>query len=547
MDKYVTEFDGDINKNIMDFAKLNYVKTEYGIIEMFEYLMCWNNKLAIDIYEALGFSLDKKNIGTIISVLFLIKKNLADVVEGDNKMNFEILMENDILKDLNYEENVDISAEEFIFKNNIFQKKEKFIKNNLDIAFIEANSRIISKKYLKILKDYFNGINVGKMNLFEFKNLEEKIFFENEILTLDPKFVMRVLKAFSHQTSEVLKENKKGGDPKAIMNFNIYRESDKLMNKSPYHMLYKVYKLCNPFYNIFGYTTLENVKLVSKLYRFDYENDIKYDDLDFTKLCEKKLKSDFVYLVKEETLNNEFQDVKNASYKYIIYKSFLRYILTKFTIDDINNDVNFIIKNDIMVSSDDYNICDCVFDIYQNRKNLRELNSIFEHHLKNPESTNLYIYDFDNTLAIDYLELLYEGIYVESDNYSKYGDGLLYAAKGIEILSQASKINKPIILTKRYYGETKDLRKFLNKFDIKAYLLPTLSYKAKDTTKSQVLEEEWKYILRDLKRSEGVKNIFFADDLVENFEGIENLKEFIEGEIKTFEVSLQDEYAKNYS
>lgn len=282
------------------------------------------------------------------------------------------------------------------------------------------------------------------------------------------------------------------------------------------------------------------MELVSQLYMFDFSPEIILID-ELNVLCTSKLRSNYTYLVDSN------QEINDATRKFMCYNAFIEYILLFLRIKD-----GEMYYEQNPMGTRESSICDCIPNTIEYTEFIDKINleSVFNLHMSSKPG-NLFIYNFDNTLGVDELILL--GKYkLEPDQnrpYS-YSDGLkLYAPTGIEKLSAASKFNKPIILTKRYYGGTDDIREFLKKFNINAYVVPMLLYNGLRMSKPEVIEKIWDYIPEDIGLPEGVKikTIDFADDLESNFEDINNI--FANKNLKnisTHLVSLEDEFVKEY-
>lgn len=530
MNKFLTKLSGPKLEDAKDFLKFDFVDTEYGIVEIFEYLMCHHYETAKQIYETLGMDPSGKSIGNIISTLFLIK--------GDGYIG-----EREISKSTK-EELLEIMK----YMNSDYQKNPNYLKR-LDISFVEAIVSRGSMRAQKLLKsvpkkniNYYYGFGdytklfAKENSLYVFKNEEEVKFFEENILTLDPKIVIRIIKAFIFEP--ITKTDEINNLP--FTNYNPYDENTKKLLASPYHLVYRIYKDCRPFFNIFSYTNIENVGIVSQLYIPNFFPDQTIVN-DLGEICTKKLRSNYAYLVDSD------RDIEDATRKFMNYNSFIEYILMFFRAE--NEELIYVKEPQ---GTREYSLYDCIPSTLEYMEAMSRVNmeNVFDLHLaSNPG--DLFVYDFDNTLGVEGLTLLQKYRFVPEENriYSSSPEGILYAPNGIEKLSRASKLNKPIILTKRFYGGTNDIREFLRKFDIDAHIVPMLVYNGYTMTKPVVIDEIWNYIPEDIGLPEGVKikTINFADDLRENFDDINKILASRNLEdIKTHLVSLEDEFIKEY-
>lgn len=537
----ITEFKSNRADNLQDFINCEFVRNEYGIIEMFEYLMAWDNEMARQLYEDFGADTTGKSIGAIISKLFLIKGD--EFFPKDEDYELDNRTEEDL-------------KSEIVYESKFFQTNKEIV-NRLDISFIEAIASSHSERAKNMIVNiprsnktyYYDNGSLNEMkeaktspynSFYVFDDEKEVEFFEDNILTLDPKLVIRIVRAFSLETQTVFR----GENLPNFKFYNAYDENSKKMVVSPYHLVYHIYKDCRPLFNIFIYTDILNVEYVSKLYNFNFDPENSIVE-DLGKMCTFKLRSNYIYLAPKKYLENPSMNIENALYKFMFYNAFVEYVLYSLVV--VNDKLFF---NKQPKYKREYSLCDCIPDAkrYEDAVNRVKLEDVFDLHLNSKEG-DLFVYDFDNTLGIQFGALLKDKIIPEKSRpYSYYDGEKMYAPNGIEKLSQASKFNKPIILTKRHYGNTNDIREYLKKFDINAYIVPMLLYNGREFTKPEVIYKIWNYIGEDIGQPGiKIKSINFADDLEENFEDINIV---LDGkklkDIKTHLVSLENEFIREY-
>ena len=350
----------------------------------------------------------------------------------------------------------------------------KFSKEEL-INFINKNKKSYDFYFydecLLFLLALDNNILYSESYLFESE--EECNFFEKNILTLNSNIIFKIINAIKYDSK-----------------YNIFK--DNMILESPYHTVYIYYKNNKNKFNVLLYCNINNINDILHICNMVYEprGYIGYDSKE--KYCFKK------YIKDSKFLSNDNINLELNYDNYLKYNYFIKYI--------IMNDMN-------------YSICDCDGDLnaFEIKIHEEKISNIFFKHL-NSKKGQLFVYDYDNTLALPKYKL-WDGI-INIKNKSS----IPITPISISILSTASKNNKAIILTKRSYNKTKDIEIFLNKYKIDAVIIPMKHFLNKKLSKAEVLDNLWNKIPKLVEWGNDIKinELNFCDDLIKNMEGFDN-------------------------
>lgn len=456
-------------ENLEIFLDYDFYRADYNFyVEMIEYIMCWTSENEIDRMLSYFKIPTTKSIGFKITFLYFIKNNKpSDILTNNqNKKKYT-----NSISELNRKELLEVLKE---------------FKKSYELYFYDET----------VLFAMANGCDIVSNDLLMMKNKGEIDYFTENILTLNPRLVYKIINA--------IKMNKK---------YNFYK--NQVLYESPYHIVYYYYKDNIENFGILSYVNLKNIDDVYKLYDLHYEANTYEDYPEKMKYCCKKYIKDHKFLSDSEFIDTEKYD------SYLKYNYFINYV--------VNEGKKMI--NDT---------CECNGDIksFEILINTKKISEVFFQHLNSKEG-QLFVYDFDDTLSIP---------------RHKVWDGLLTGNKGksniipksIEILSQASKINKAIILTKRNPNNIKDIEQFIKQFDINAVIIPMRNFLNTKMSKCEVLNHLWSKLPKfaNWKQVTNINELYFCDDLVRNMDGF-NQNFIDQHHLKKMElnlISLKNEY-----
>lgn len=463
----------------------------------------------IDIAKELGYymGLRDKSIGYIITFLFFYKNleyyDLCDnhrlFLKYKKDKNFILKYQNNreyllnkINKNLeNVHECVLLSA---ITTPSVFRNVTKF---NFNPIFVNEDC-----KFDRSSLD--NGIN----EYYETENLEEF----DEILEIDPSIIYKFINSTKY--CYILKLDVKNR-----------------LNISPYHYYYYFYKNYIKVINIFKNIRLSNCYSFIEYYNVNIEN-FKINE---KKYCKDYFIYDFEYIEGRKYANK----YKNLYINYNIYNYLCKYL---------SKNIYFFDNKFIFSKNDTYSLSrEC-----NGNKNMNKLKNIIEKHL-NSFPGDLFLYDFDNTLSVLRHELLR---YINDDKlkppFIKYqnSDFDVFPPFEIKKLSKASKKNKLIIFTMRDSTQLVEIERYLDYFDINAHIILVSDYTKllKSQSKYNVLIHEWDNFSKYLGWSDDIKikSLHFADDILDNFNRIDEFCENMNVELNLYLVNLSDEYFEKY-
>lgn len=471
------------------------------------YLLTKGNDIAMEMGEYLG--LKKKSIGYTITFLFFLKetkekdssiKKIVSKYQNDRKYlvkNFNKFSSKNC-------ENIDNCTLLCCLLN--FKLKINLTRYEFEPIFLGPIIKEFSDRDF-ILKHEPNKFYYSS-NLKEF----------NEILKLNPKTIYK----FYNST--------------LYTNMGSYQYSTMILS-SPYHY-YNMYIKNNytGTINIMSNMNLSNCNLFSELYNIDLSNvNTNHLSKNQKKYCKEKFKFDFEF-IENKKYDKKYSKLYDNYYKY---NYLCNYISSNFYYED----------NTLFLENNTLSNITCYCDGNDNMQKLE--NMINKHH--NSKKGELFIYDYDDTLSTDRYILESNGIELEKldcrhiENEDKIFN--TYVLFDVDNLSKASQKNKCIILTKRFSEYIEDIKIFIEKFKINAHIIATKDYEELNLyTKSDIIKYLWNNIPRilDWNQKTKINSIYFADDMVENFEGFEDLGIDNNIEIYLYHVNLPDEYFQKY-
>ena len=499
--KFNISNDENFLNNLEVYKNYNFVLTDEGYINIFEYLLCYDNGFEISksILHNFGIkNINRRNYGYIYTLIFLLKDKYF--LESEINIDFiKILSKQEKINIISYINN---EIPEFTKNKNLGDKLNLLDKAYLTAIALGSHTAIdgyldylqTNKSYLKYKKNY----KVEKITDFYIFDSEiEADNFENIIFSEDPKKIYKI---------------------------NYYLSMDNIYNpfygsilvSLPYHVYYKYMKAKPPIFSILYNTYIENVFEISNNYGFNKEINT-YKNINESKdiYCFNEFIKHSIFLLKDTVYN---EDNKNILYgKYLYLNSFINYCVNCLEQED---DDNVKLKNNYQTFLKK-NINDCNLDIesFKEFNDNIKIHEIFKLHKKSHNDT-LYVYKFEESLFIEDMNYWdHMLIYPENKNLINYITPL-----GLEDLNMASKINTPIIFTekKEYY---KNLKDFTNQFNITAIIM-------------QIAYEELPKIIEELYYNKAFTNLILIGKQLYN---CDNLIPKLNINIKYFIISLMNE------
>ena len=487
------------------------------VIDVISYFLAIDPGIAVEIGEYIG--LVNKSIGYIITFLFFVK-NIIEEPEYFVTFIHNMQDKGDqfFLDELKYDK---------LFKHKKFEDLDPctlfcaFVNRDLyyDICCFDFESKFMRKSLIEDIEDNYNSdFSLKNNDINKFYYCPDKIEFE-KILNIDPRFIYKYI--YSTKNLKLAQG-----------------EYSNILITSPYHYYYFFYRETPEIFKILENMNLKNCINYAEIYKIPVEN---INISPFKKYyCKDKFKFDFKFIE-----GIDYDDKYEYLYKnYIIYNYLTTYISLNFNYDTDEN-VLYIDDKELIIPVTDH----CAIN-----NSVLNIDNIIEKHL-NSSPGNLFIYDFDNTLGIERSELIDNGIEIEKLSVPfcesiESKDEDIFPIFSIEKLSKASKYNKPIILTKRFFGYTDDIEMYLTKFNVDAYILPMRSFRGKidKYTKLEVIDAIWEYIPNKLGWSKDtiIDSIDFADDDYENFVDFDKSLKERKVDITLYPVNLMNEYFSKY-